>query len=133
LIPLFAEVDEPREYAARAGMVGRQMELLYKRWESPRSTFGDLIVLVFMIVQCLDGVFTYLGVRTWGPGVEANPLISSAMSVGGLAGGLAGAKLVAAAFGIVLHLRRVHNLVALLTAIYIAAAILPWTALFLAN
>lgn len=109
------------------------MELLYKRWESPRSTFGDLVVLVFMIVQCLDGVFTYLGVRTWGPGVEANPLISSAMSMAGLAGGLAGAKLVAAAFGIMLHLRRVHNLVALLTAIYIAAAILPWTALFLAN
>jgi len=30
-----------------------------------------------------------------------------------------------------LHLRRVHNLVALLTAIYFAAAVLPWTALFL--
>jgi hypothetical protein len=32
-----------------------------------------------------------------------------------------------------LHLRRVHNLVALLTAIYFTAAILPWTALFLTN
>jgi hypothetical protein len=32
-----------------------------------------------------------------------------------------------------LHLRRVHNLVALLTVIYLAAAIVPWTALFLAN
>ena len=30
-----------------------------------------------------------------------------------------------------LHLRRVRNLVALLTSIYVAAAILPWTALFL--
>jgi hypothetical protein len=39
-------------------------------------------------------------------------------------------KLVAVAFGIALHLRRVHNVVALLTAIYVAAAILPWTALF---
>jgi len=38
---------------------------------------------------------------------------------------------VAISFGILLHLRRVHNIVAALTAIYFAAAILPWTALFL--
>jgi hypothetical protein len=34
-------------------------------------------------------------------------------------------------FGILLHLRRVHNLVALLTAVYVVAAIVPWTAIFL--
>ena len=39
----------------------------------------------------------------------------------------------AIAFGIVLHLWRVHNVVAFLTAVYIAVAILPWTAMFLAN
>jgi len=50
-----------------------------------------------------------------------------------LATGLAGAKLVAVGFGIVLHLRRVHTLVAFLTLVYVAVAILPWTALFLAN
>jgi len=32
-----------------------------------------------------------------------------------------------------LHLRRAHALVACLTAFYIAAAILPWTAIFLTN
>jgi len=32
-----------------------------------------------------------------------------------------------------LHLRRVHNLVAMLTVIYVTGAILPWTAFFLAN
>lgn len=95
--------------------------------------FGDLAVIGFLLVQFLDGMFTYVGVIRWGPSVEANPIISSAMSVAGLAGGLAGAKLVAIAFGILLHLRRVHNLVALLTIIYIAVAIVPWTALFLAN
>jgi hypothetical protein len=109
------------------------MNLLYRRWEAPRSRFGDLVVLGFLLVQCLDGVFTYLGVRIWGPEAEANPLISSAMAFAGLATGLAGAKLVAVAFGIVLHLRRVHNIVALLTVIYFAVAILPWTALFLTN
>jgi hypothetical protein len=40
-------------------------------------------------------------------------------------------KLAAVGCGIILHIRRVHNLVALLTAIYVAVAILPWTAVFL--
>ena len=48
-----------------------------------------------------------------------------------VAAGLGGAKLVAIGFGMLLHLRRVHNVVALLTAIYFAVAILPWAALFL--
>jgi mannose/fructose/N-acetylgalactosamine-specific phosphotransferase system component IIC len=95
--------------------------------------FGDIAVIGFLLVQCLDGVFTYLGVSIWGPSIEANPIISAAMSVVGLATGLAGAKLVAVGFGIVLHLRRVHTLVAFLTLVYVAVAILPWTALFLAN
>jgi len=107
------------------------MALLYKRWDEPRSLWGDLIVVTFLITQCLDGVFTYLGVAIWGPGIEANPLISSAMGVVGVLYGVAGAKAVAIGFGIVLHLRRVHNLVAALTAIYFAAAILPWAAVFL--
>ncbi len=55
------------------------------------------------------------------------------MTLAGPASGLAGAKLMAIAFGIVLHLWRVHNVVAFLTAVYIAVAILPWTAMFLAN
>ena len=49
------------------------MRHLYRRWDTPRSTFGDLMVVVFLVVQCLDGVLTYLGVSIWGPGVEANP------------------------------------------------------------
>jgi hypothetical protein len=76
-------------------------------------------------------VFTYLGVGIWGPAIEANPLISSAMNLVGVVCGVAGAKAVAIGFGMLLHLRRVHNMVAALSAIYFAAAILPWTALFL--
>jgi len=106
------------------------MARLCKQWDTP-SFFGDLIVVGFMLVQCLDGALTYLGVTTWGLGIEANPLISSAVSAAGLGVGLFTAKLVAAGFGILLHLRRVHNLVALLTLLYLGIAILPWTALFL--
>ena len=95
--------------------------------------FGDLTVVGFLLVQSLDGIFTYLGVSTWGSSAEANPIIAAAMALAGPASGLAGAKLMAIGFGIALHLRRVHNLVAFLTLVYIAIAILPWTAMFLAN
>ena len=106
---------------------------LARQWETPRSRFGDLVVVSFLLMQCLDAVFTYLGVAIWGPAIEANPILSSAMAAAGVAAGLGAAKAVAIGFGILLHLRGVHNLVALLSAIYFAAAILPWTALFLAN
>ena len=102
-----------------------------KQRDVRRSRFGDAVVLGFLLVQFLDGGFTYLGVRIWGPGIEANPLVSAAVGAAGLEAGLAAAKLLAIGCGIVLHLRRGHRLIALLTAIYIAAAILPWTALFL--
>jgi len=106
------------------------MSRLSRRWNTG-STFGDLTVLGFVLVQCLDGIFTYLGVKMWGPGIEANPIVSSAMSFAGLGVGLASAKLIAVGFGIVLHLRRTHMIVAILTAFYFAAAIVPWTTLFL--
>jgi hypothetical protein len=107
------------------------MAILYKRWNEPRSLFGNVMVVTFFITQCLDGIFTYLGVSIWGPSIEANPLVSSAMSIAGVLGGVAAAKAVAIGFGMLLHLRGVHNLVAALTVIYVTAAILPWTALFL--
>ena len=107
------------------------MAFLYRRWDTPRSRFGDVVVLGFLLAQCLDGAFTYLGVSFWGPGIEGNPIINSAVSYAGLGVGLAGAKLFAVALGIALHLCRVHNVVALLTAIYLIGAIVPWTFLFL--
>jgi hypothetical protein len=107
------------------------MARLCRRWDTPRSRFGDIIVLSFVLTQCLDGGFTYLGVSLWGPGAEGNPLISAVISHAGLGVGLAGAKLFAVGLGMFLHLCRVHNVVALLTAIYVVGAIVPWTALFL--
>lgn len=107
------------------------MNAFRTRWGRSGNRFGDLAVLGFVCVQALDGAFTYLGIRTWGPMIEANPLITSAASVAGLGAALTGAKLVAVTLGIGLHMHRVHGVVALLTAIYLAAAILPWTAVFL--
>jgi len=107
------------------------MERFYKPWDTSPSLFGDLAVLSFLVVQALDGMLTYIGIAWWGPGIEANPIVSSAVAYAGPGAGLAATKLVAAACGILLHVRRVHTLVAFLTALYIAAAILPWTAIFL--
>jgi hypothetical protein len=101
-----------------------------QRWNTP-CVFGDLALIGFVIVQVLDGAMTYLGVKTWGPGIEANPLISSAITSAGPGIGLASAKLMAVGLGVVLHLRQTHLLVAALTFVYVAVAILPWTALFL--
>jgi len=98
---------------------------------SAKSRFGDIAVVGFVIVQALDGILTYLGVHIWGASVEANPLISSAVAVAGIGLGLGAAKLVAVSLGVILHLRRVHIVVALLTAFYLAAAIIPWTMMFL--
>jgi len=105
------------------------MERLYKPWDTADCLFGNAAVLAFLCVQCLDGVLTYLGVRNWGVGIEGNPLISSAVAHAGLVGGLTSAKLVASGFGILLHLRRIHQLVALLALFYLAVAIVPWALL----
>jgi hypothetical protein len=84
------------------------------------------VVLGFLIAQCLDGVFTYLGINLLGPGVEGNPIIRSVVAMAGPELGLLGAKLFAVALGIALHLFRVHNVVALLTGLYVVVALIPW-------
>ena len=91
------------------------------------------MIIGFLVMQLCDGVFTYLGVRIWGPAIEANPVVSSAVAVMGLMIGLTAVKLFAVGLGILLHLRRVHVLVAALNAIYLAVAIVPWAAIFLAH
>ena len=100
--------------------------------EPPRPpSFGNFAVIAFVVVQYLDGILTYFGIHAWGPGIEANPLVSSAVMVAGVGPGLAMAKLVAIGLGMLLHLRRVHAMVALLTVFYLTVAIGPWTFLLL--
>jgi hypothetical protein len=109
------------------------MERIYRPWDRPNSLFGNFVVVGFLLVQVLDGALTYLGIAIWGPGIEGNPLLSSAMAYAGVGTGLAAAKSVAIGFGIILHLYRVHTLVAIITVFYVAAAIIPWTALLLTH
>ncbi len=102
------------------------------RWifnQSAESRFGDGVVLAFLVVQALDGVLTYVGLASVGRVAEGNPLVAGLMGTFGLGPGLAWAKIVAGSLGIALHLFGTHRLVALLTAIYVAAAIVPWAAI----
>jgi uncharacterized membrane protein len=94
-----------------------------------RSVFGDIVLLVFLFAQCLDGVLTYVGVVTYGTAIEANPLIATMMAHFGHGLALMGAKTVAGLLGICLHLRQVHLVVGLLAVFYVAVAVIPWVAI----
>lgn len=102
------------------------------RWlfsRSAESLFGDLAVLAFLCAQAGDGVLTYIGLASLGPQGEGNPLIAALMAVMGAGPALASAKLMAGSLGIALHLFGAHRLLALLTLVYMGAAVLPWTAI----
>lgn len=96
-----------------------------------RSLFGDIAIVAFLLAQCFDGIFTYLGVNRFGLSVEANPLIASLMASVGHGTALVGAKGIAGALGVGLHLREIHAAVALLAGFYVAVAIVPWVAILL--
>jgi hypothetical protein len=94
-----------------------------------RFLFGDVVLVAFLLTQCFDGIFTYVGVITFGPGIEANPLIGALMLHLGHALALLTAKAMSASLGIALHVRQVHAAVALLAGFYLSVAVLPWIAI----
>jgi uncharacterized membrane protein len=105
---------------------------MLSRWifsRSAESLFGNVAVVAFLCAQACDGVLTYVGLAVLGPHMEGNPLIAALMGMVGAGPALAGAKLMAGSLGCVLHLFGAHRLLALLTLIYLGAAVLPWTAL----
>ena len=113
-----------------AGAIGTAFPSVWSAGAS-RSLFGDLAVLVFLVAQLLDGTLTYVGVLTFGLASEGNPILVALMEAFGYGTALIAAKVVAALLGIGLHLARVHLAVALLAGFYMAAAVLPWTAILL--
>jgi len=101
------------------------------RTAAERSRFGDAVIVLFLLAQAADGVMTYVGVTTLGVHLEANPLLASLMDLFGQATAVAAAKLVASGLGISLHLIGVHRVLAILTGVYLVAAVLPWAGLLL--
>ena len=91
-----------------------------------RSRFGDAVLLIFILAQVADGVFTYLGVST-GIAKEGNPLVAWYIATFGVGVAVVGAKTVAIALGAALHMRAMHRTIGLLAILYLAVAVLPWT------
>jgi hypothetical protein len=77
-------------------------------------------------MQFLDGWFTYVGVRTFGLGVEANPVLTALMTHLGHGPGVVTAKAFACVLGVCLYQREIHGVVVLLTGFYLTAAVAPW-------
>jgi hypothetical protein len=94
-----------------------------------RSAFGNTVFLLFTLVQLGDGVLTYRGMRVFGIGIEANPLIAWFSTTVGAGLALVGAKSLALLCATVLHLTARHQVIAALTLAYLVAAIWPWTRL----
>jgi Domain of unknown function (DUF5658) len=95
--------------------------------------FGNLVIVLFLIAQALDGVFTYLGVRAFGLS-EGNPLIAYSFRHAGVGPGLTVAKMLAVGCSMLLHLFGLHRTLGVLTLLYLSLAILPWSYLiFLAR
>jgi uncharacterized membrane protein len=90
--------------------------------------FGNTVIVLFFLAQAMDGGLTYVGVTLLGRDVEGNPLLHWLMGATGHVPALALAKFAAAGFGIILHLASVHRAVALLTLLYLSAAVVPWVA-----
>src|SRR6188474_445 len=91
--------------------------------------FGEIALVIFLIAQFADGLFTYLGVTAFGIGIEANPIVVSLMTHLGHGPGLLSAKMIAATLGICLYLREIHTAVAMLAGFYLTVAITPWAVL----
>jgi hypothetical protein len=85
-----------------------------------------LVLLLFVVLQGFDGVFTYVAVNALGIGVEGNRLLASVMASLGPLPALVVAKSVAAAAGLLLYAHGWHATLATVTAFYALAAIGPW-------
>jgi Domain of unknown function (DUF5658) len=95
-----------------------------------RSLFGKGVLLLFVLTQVADGVFTYFGIKTFGAAIEGNPLVAWYVAAYGAGIAIVGAKGFAVACGITLHLRAMHRTIGALTIVYLTAALWPWSLLF---
>ena len=90
------------------------------------EAFGNFVILLFLVAQLLDGIFTYLGVAAFGLS-EGNPIIAYYMKHHGVGPSVTVAKTLAVVCSMVLHLLGLHRTLGILTLLYLSLAVLPWT------
>ena len=89
------------------------------------------MMIAFVIAQLCDGVFTYVGVRTFGLDIEANPIISWYIETLGVATALMAAKGLAIACATLLYQFAHYRTIGALTVMYFTMAIHPWVRLLM--
>lgn len=85
-----------------------------------------LLLLVFQLLNLLDGIFTYQGVTKLGIEVEANLLVYWSMKRVGIIPAILAFKLLAAGSGVWLALRNDLHWLWLVILIYLWIAVIPW-------
>jgi hypothetical protein len=98
-----------------------------KASKSTRSWFGNVAFLAFALAQACDGICTYLGIMSYGVGIEGNPLVAWYAAAFGIGVSVVAVKLFAVACGAVLHLNAMHRTVGSLSIVYAIVAVWPWT------
>jgi hypothetical protein len=99
------------------------------RWElrrAPVGGYGRVALLVFCLIQVLDGGLTYVGLRHLGIESEANPVVAWYAITLGPGAGLIAVKSLAIACGAILYLAARPFVIGALNLVYVGAAILPW-------
>lgn len=89
---------------------------------------GFAAIALFTAVQIADGMLTAAGVARFGVAMESNPVLASSIAAVGAGATMWMAKTMAVAIGTVLHRHQCYRTLAALTAFYVFAAVLPWTA-----
>jgi hypothetical protein len=85
-----------------------------------------MVLLLFLVAQLWDGIFTWVAVDSHGVAAEGNSILATWMLLAGPAPTLLAAKIGAAAGGVLLYARGVHAILAGLTLLYVVGAIGPW-------
>lgn len=94
---------------------------------SPAQERAAWVLILFAAIQVFDGVMTAAGAAQYGSSIEANPLLAFLFGVVGTAATLVGVKLFAIGCATLLHVLAKPRALAILTVVYVFAALLPWT------
>jgi uncharacterized membrane protein len=94
-----------------------------------RSLFGAGTLIAFVVAQLCDGVLTYIGVHTFGQGIEANPILSWYIGALGAGTALFAAKGLAIACALLLYRFAHYRTIGALTVMYFTMAVHPWVSL----
>ena len=123
-------VNEAYGAFAPAQTSGVVLKLPLRRRPIPRQAIFCGVFLI--LLQALDGLFTFVGIKQFGLIIEGNPLLRFFMEQFGQLAALAIVKTVAIALilWLVFLARRMSwlkNAIGVVSVIYLITAVLPWT------